>query len=56
MTSIVIAVICGLAALGLTYVGLTGNTEMRYNCELAEISPDFPAKVRKHCRELRTKS
>lgn len=37
------------------YARLTEKSEVRYNCELAEISPDFPAKVRKQCRELRAK-
>lgn len=27
--------------------------EVRYNCELAEISPDFPLEVKEKCRELR---
>lgn len=25
-----------------------------YNCELAEISPDYPTKVKDRCRELRS--
>ena len=27
-----------------------------YNCELAEISPDFPKEVKQKCRELRNES
>jgi hypothetical protein len=27
-----------------------------YNCELSEISPDFPPKVREECRKLRAQS
>ena len=34
---------------------LPRNTELRYNCELAEISPDFPVAVKQKCRELRAK-
>lgn len=34
---------------------LPRNIEVRYNCELAEISPDFPAEVKQKCRELRAK-
>jgi hypothetical protein len=29
------------------------ETEHYYNCDLAEISPDFPPKAREQCRELR---
>lgn len=29
------------------------NREVRYNCDLAEISPDFPVEVKQKCRELR---
>lgn len=28
-------------------------TVIRYNCELAEISPDFPPQVKEQCRELK---
>ena len=34
---------------------LPRNIEVRYNCELAEISPDFPAQVKQKCRELKAK-
>lgn len=52
------ALIVSLAALlwiTALYARLTEKSEMRYNCELAEISPDFPVEVRKQCRELRAK-
>ena len=43
-----------LMILGLYLVTkLPKKTEVRYNCELAEISPDFPAEVREQCRKLR---
>lgn len=29
--------------------------EVRYNCDLAEISPDIPVQVKQQCRELRAK-
>lgn len=28
-------------------------TVIRYNCDLAEISPDFPEQVKEQCRELK---
>ena len=53
MRSVVIAIICGLVGFGLSYTFLPKKSEVRYNCELAEISPDFPAQVREQCRKLR---
>lgn len=53
MRSIAIAVICGSIGFGLSYFLLPKKSEMRYNCELAEISPDFPADVKQRCRELK---
>lgn len=32
---------------------LDNKHEVRYNCDLAEISPDFPIEVKQKCRELR---
>lgn len=29
-------------------------TVIRYNCELSEISPDFPKEVKEKCRELKS--
>ena len=57
LTEIVMgAVLIALVGVGF-YLGtkLPRNIEVRYNCELAEISPDFPAEVRKQCRELKAK-
>ena len=50
------AVLIALVGLGF-YLGskLPKNIEVRYNCELAEISPDFPAQVKQKCRELKAK-
>jgi hypothetical protein len=31
-------------------------SEIRYNCDLAEISPDFPKEVKQKCRELRNEN
>lgn len=55
MRSIVIVLVFGFAGFCLTHFGLPKKSEVRYNCELAEISPDFPVEVRKQCRELRAK-
>ena len=53
MRSIAIALICGFVGFGLSFFLLPKKSEVRYNCELAEISPDFPAQVREQCRKLR---
>ena len=29
---------------------------VKYDCRLAEISPDFPAKVKEECRKLQAKN
>lgn len=55
MRSVAIAVICGLTGFGLSHFLLPKKSEVRYNCELAEISPDFPADVKQRCRELKAK-
>ena len=34
-------------------IGLPRNSEVVYNCSLAEISPDFPLEVKEGCRKLR---
>jgi len=31
-------------------------SEIRYNCDLAEISPDFPKEVKQKCRELKNEN
>ena len=55
MRSVAIAVICGFFGFGLSYFFLPKKSEVRYNCELAEISPDFPVEVKQRCRELKAK-
>ena len=53
----VIVTFCGIAGLiGSTIVMTFSKIETRYNCELAEISPDFPIKAKQECRELRIKN
>ena len=55
MRSVVIMLVCGLSGFCLTYFGLPKKSEVRYNCDIAEISPDLPTEVKQHCRELRAK-
>lgn len=44
-----------LIMLGLLLIVSSPQTpkEVQYNCELSEISPDYPIKVKALCRELR---
>jgi multidrug resistance efflux pump len=35
------------------YTSWTQGATVTYNCEVSEISPDIPPKVRQQCRELR---
>ena len=45
-----------LASVGFYFTTkLPRKYEVRYNCDLAEISPDFPAEVKQKCRELKAK-
>jgi hypothetical protein len=34
---------------------LASPMEKSYNCELSEISPDFPKQIKMQCREMRLK-
>lgn len=55
MRSVVIVLVFGISGFCLTYFGLPKKSEVRYNCDIAEISPDFPIEVKQRCRELRAK-
>lgn len=39
--------------MGMLIILAFGGEEKTYNCELAEISPDYPAEVKEECRELK---
>lgn len=53
---IVVGFFCIVGYIGSGIITMFKNTETRYNCQLAEISPDFPVKVKQECRELRIKN
>jgi hypothetical protein len=46
--------VAGYAGSGI--VTLFKNTEVKYNCSISEISPDFPVEVKQKCRELRNEN
>jgi len=46
----------GVCMLGLLYgINLMLPTTVRYDCRIAEISPDMPIKAKEQCRKLRMK-
>ena len=55
MKSVLVNLLLVVAVMILAIWFLPKNTHRYYNCELAEISPDFPLAVKQQCRELRTK-
>jgi len=55
MRQFLIVVICSAIGFSASIFFLPKKSEVRYNCELAEISSDFPVEVRKQCRELKAK-
>ncbi len=53
---VTVAFFCIVGYITSGIVNMFKNTQMRYNCEIAEISPDFPAQAKQECRELRIKN
>jgi hypothetical protein len=51
LKSVVYAVIV-LTALTAAVILSMGVHEVRYDCRLSEISPDFPPEVRQQCRNM----
>jgi hypothetical protein len=49
-----IIVVCLVLGYFIAQYMLTNTRGKVYNCDLAEISPDFPLKVKEECRKLRT--
>jgi hypothetical protein len=56
MKQISIALAFGLISFLLLYYVLPQKSEAMYNCDLAEISPDFPKEVKKQCRKIRNEN
>ena len=53
---VVIGFFCIAGLIGSAIIKAFGKTQARYNCEIAEISPDFPIEARQKCRELRNEN
>ena len=52
----IIIVIGLLIAIPIVFLSLPRKGDIiRYDCTLAEISPDFPIEVKEQCRKLRSK-
>lgn len=56
MRQVSIALVCGLIGFLFTYYTLPRKSEVVYNCDLAEISPDFPIEVKQQCRKIRNEN
>lgn len=56
MRQIGIALVFGLIGFLFSYYALPRKSEVVYNCDLAEISPDFPIEVKKQCRKIRNEN
>jgi hypothetical protein len=56
MRQIVIVLVCGLIGFLFSYYALPRKSEVVYNCDLAEISPDFPKEVKQQCRKIRNEN
>ena len=56
MRQIGIVLIFGLIGFLFSYYALPRKSEVVYNCDLAEISPDFPIEVKKQCRKIRNEN
>ena len=46
--------VLGYLAFGYHFLDSAKGRMVKYNCELAEISPDFPAEVKEECRKIRS--
>lgn len=53
---IVVGFFCLVGLVSSGIVTMFKNTQVKYNCQLAEISPDFPIKAKQECREQRIKN
>jgi hypothetical protein len=55
---VIIALICALIACVYTvwYVNTHSRITVKYDCSIAEISPDFPVEVKEQCRKLRAEN
>ena len=51
-----IAIIAVLIAAVATLIFVPMPREVRYDCSLSEISPDFPEQVKNECRKLRAEN
>ena len=55
---VIIALVCALAVCAYTvwYVNAHPQITVKYDCSIAEISPDYPVAVKEGCRKLRAEN
>jgi hypothetical protein len=52
----IVVIIAFIIAIPIVFLSLPRKGDIiRYDCSLAEISPDFPLEVKEQCRKLRSK-
>lgn len=56
MRQVSIALVFGLIGFLFSYYALPRKSEVVYNCDLVEISPDFPKEVKQQCRKIRNEN
>jgi hypothetical protein len=56
MRQIGIVLVFGLIGFLFSYYVLPQKSKVVYNCDLAEISPDFPKEVKQQCRKIRNEN
>ena len=49
---LIIVAVCLVIGTAVVYFSLPRHGVVVYNCSIAEISPDYPVKVKEECRKL----
>ena len=50
----IVPIVAVLVIMGVMFYNVAEKTVIKYNCDIAEISPDFPIEVKEQCRKLRS--
>ena len=51
--TIVVLFLLVFGYIGSGMISMYKNTIIKYNCDISEISPDYPIEVKQKCRELK---
>ena len=50
----IVPIVAVMVIMGVMFYNVAEKTVVMYNCDIAEISPDFPIEVKEQCRKLRS--